>query len=132
MPISNITCITPELEDNYDSFGHSIAINNKYLAISDYLANRVIIYTRELFGQWSRSKVILPPKDSIPDRVGHGFGYGDQLQLDGDFLIISASVAENTRNVTNLEGFQRITNSGCYFDERYLINLDSYQVRINS
>jgi hypothetical protein len=125
MPISNITCITPEPDDNYDSFGCSIAINNKYLAVGDYLANRVVIYTRDLSGQWSRSKIILPPKDSIPDRVGHGFSYGAQLQLDEDFLIISASVAENTRNVTNLEGFQRITDSGCYFDERYLINIDS-------
>ncbi|MBE9171335.1 hypothetical protein IQ238_28860 [Pleurocapsales cyanobacterium LEGE 06147] len=125
MPISQITCITPEPEDNYDSFGCSIAINNKYLAIGDYLANRVVIYTRDNYGQWSRSKIVVPPKDALPERVGYGFGYGDRLQLDGDFLIISASVAEDIRNVTNLEGFQRITNSGCYFDERYLINLDS-------
>lgn len=123
MPISNIVCITPEPEDNYDSFGCSIAINNKYLAIGDYLANRVVIYTRDNSGQWSRSKIVVPPKDSIPDKVGCGFGF--QFQLDGDFLIISVSVSENIKNVTNPEEFQRITNSVCYFDERYLIDLDS-------
>lgn len=99
MPISNIVCITPEPEDNYDSFGFSIAINKKYLAIGDYLANRLVIYTRDNSGQWNRSKIVVPPKDSIPERVGYEFGY--DLQLDGDFLIIST------------------------LEERYLINLYS-------
>lgn len=105
MPISNITCITPEPNDNHDSFGSSIAINNKYLAIGDYLANQVVIYTRDNFGQWSRSKIVLPPKDSISDREGYGFG--DGLQLDEDFLIISTSGGENNKK------------------ERFLINLES-------
>ncbi|MGL5807117.1 MAG: hypothetical protein ACRC11_17040, partial [Xenococcaceae cyanobacterium] len=54
--------------------GSSIAIDNKYLAIGDYLVNRVVIYTSDNSSQWSRSKIVLPPKDFIPDRVGYGFG----------------------------------------------------------
>ncbi|NJQ97608.1 MAG: hypothetical protein HC784_08090 [Hydrococcus sp. CSU_1_8] len=118
MLVSHIACITPEPDDNYDSFGSSVAINNKYLAIGDYLANRVVIYTRDNSGQWSRSKVILPPKDSIPDRESYGFG--NELQLDGDFLIISASVTKDANKVNNPEGFQQKANFRYYFDERYL------------
>lgn len=121
MPISDVVWITPEPDDIYDSFGSSVAINNKYLAVSDFIANRVVIYTHNHSGQWSRSKILLPPTDSIPDQIGYGFG--KELQLEGDFLIISASVEKNIKNVTNLKGFQRITNSVCYFAERYLINL---------
>jgi hypothetical protein len=90
MPTSNIVCITPEPEDNYDSFGYPVAINNKYLAIGDYLANRVVIYSRENSGQWNRSKIVLPPKDSTSERIGYGFS--DKLQLDGDFLVVNSSV----------------------------------------
>lgn len=99
MPISRITCITSEPEKNDDMFGSSIAINNKYLAIGNYMTNRVVIYTRNHSDQWIKTSQVSPPKDSIPDQVGYGFS--DQLQLDGNFLIINSS------------------------DERYLINLDT-------
>ena len=100
MPISPITCITPEPEDNFDSFGSSIAINNKYLAIGDFSANRVAIYTRDNSGQWNRSKIVLPPEDFvIPERANHGFG--DKLHLDGNLLVVSN------------------------FNQRYLVNLDA-------
>ena len=123
MPISNIVCITPEPEDNVESFGSSVAINNKYIAVGDFIANHVVIYTQNNSDIWSRTKVILPPKDSVPDRVNYGFG--KELQLDGNFLIISASVRREAKRVTNPEGFQRKVNHTYYFDERYLINLSS-------
>jgi hypothetical protein len=108
MPISDVVWITPEPDDIYDSFGSSVAINNKYLAVSDFIANRVVIYTHNHSGQWSRSKILLPPTDSIPDQIGYGFG--KELQLEGDFLIISASVEKNIKNVVFLRLFF-LTNS---------------------
>lgn len=122
MPISNIVCITPEIDDNPDSFGCSIAINNKYLAIGDCLANRVVIYTHRGSNQWERSRVLLPPPNSIPEQFNHGFG--DSLELDGDFLIISASIQTHSELAKNLEGFLQRGSNIYYFDERYLINLD--------
>ena len=56
MPISNVTCITSKSEKNDDIFGSSIAINNKYLAIGNYMTNRVVIYTRDNSGQWYKTK----------------------------------------------------------------------------
>lgn len=123
MPISHITCITPEPEDNFDSFGSSIAINDKYIAVGDFIANHVVIYTQNNSGRWDRTKVIFPPKDSVPDRVNYGFG--KELQLDGNFLIVSASVMREAERVTNPEGFHRKVNHTYYFDERYLVNLSS-------
>jgi len=83
MPVYNMTRIIPESEDNTDTFGAAIAINQKYLAVGDYEANRVIIYTRDNSGQWIRTNQILPPKNSLPDQIGSGFG--EQVQLEGDF-----------------------------------------------
>lgn len=122
MSISNIVCIAPESDDCFDSFGASVVINNKYLAIGDFLSNRVVIYTRDNSGQWNRSRTILPPKDSVPDQFGIGFG--KNLQLDGNFLIVSVSVFQELKYVTNPEDFQEIIKSTCYFRERYLVNLD--------
>ena len=124
MTISNIVCITSETENNDDIFGSSIAINNKYLAIGNYMTNRVVIYTRDnSSGQWRKTGKVSPPKDSIPEQVGYGFS--EKLQLDGDFLIISSSIVQDLKKAVNPENFQKIANSSGYFHERYLVNLDT-------
>ena len=125
MPIYNITRIIPEPEDNRDTFGAAIAINQKYLAIGDYDANRVIIYTRDNSGQWNRSKQVLPPKNSLPDKVGSGFG--EQVQLEEDFLIVTALVMQQVEDVTNPEEFTRLGGGSYIFDERYLVNLEDLE-----
>ncbi|MEM7590681.1 MAG: hypothetical protein AAF383_04040 [Cyanobacteria bacterium P01_A01_bin.83] len=125
MPVYNITRIIPEPEDNRDTFGAAIAINQKYLAVGDYEANRVIIYTRDNSGQWNRSKQVLPPKNSLPERVGLGFG--EQVQLEEDFLIVTAHTTKKIKNVTNPEEFTRIGGGDYIFDERYLVNLEDLE-----
>ena len=125
MPVYNITRIIPEPEDNRDTFGAAIAINQKYLAVGDFLANRVIIYTRDNSGQWTRSKQVLPPNNSIPDQVG--FGFGEQVQLEGNFLLVTALVMQQVKNVTNPEEFTRISGGSYIFNERYLVNLEDLE-----
>ena len=82
----NKQCIDSLPEDS-GSFGFSVAVNDKYLAVSDFGENRVVIYTRNNSGQWIRTKQILPPKDSVPAKIGSGFAR--DLQLDGDVLVIN-------------------------------------------
>lgn len=118
----NQTCFTQEQGDSY-YFGISVAINNKYLAIGDLGANRVIIYIRKNSGEWLRTKEIMPPKDSTPYKIGYGFGR--DLQLDGDVLVISALTQQETKEVTNPELFQQRTVLTSTFMGRYMINLDS-------
>ena len=125
MPIYNITRIIPEPEDNRDTFGAAIAINQKYLAVGDYDANRVIIYTRDNSGQWIRSKQILPPKNSLPDEIDLGFG--KEVQLEGDFLFVSTHTAKKIKNITNPEEFHRLRRRDYIFDGRYLINLEDLE-----
>ena len=125
MPVYNITRIIPEPEDNRDTFGAAIAINQKYLAVGDYDANRVIIYTRNNSGQWIRSKQVLPPKNSLPDNVGSGFG--EQVQLEGNFLLVTALVMQQVKDVTNPEEFTELGGGSYIFNERYLVNLEDLE-----
>ncbi len=118
----NQTCLTSEPGDSV-SFGFSVAINDKYLAVGDPTANRVVIYTRDNQEKWLRTKEIVPPVDSIPDKIGRGFGR--DLQLDGDVLVINALTWQLTQDVTNPEEFQERSISVSNFYGRYLIRLDS-------
>lgn len=122
----NRICFFPEPDDS-GYFGSSVVVNDKYLAVGDTGANRVIIYTRDAFGQWLRTKEILPPVDSVPYKVGHGFGR--DLQLDGNVLVIGAITQQRTSEVTNPENFQPITTHYTpyvlTFEGRYLTRLDS-------
>ncbi|MGL6341843.1 MAG: hypothetical protein ACRC80_22210, partial [Waterburya sp.] len=58
-------------------------------AIGDPEANRVTIYSYDdLKGNWSRTREIYPPKNSVINKVGNGFGYS--LALNQNQLIIGA------------------------------------------
>ncbi|MEL7409430.1 MAG: hypothetical protein AAFN00_21210 [Cyanobacteria bacterium J06558_2] len=66
-----------------------MAINDSYIAVGDPKANRVAIYSySKTEKQWSRTREIYPPKNSIIDRVGYGFGHS--LIFHQNQLIISA------------------------------------------
>ena len=81
-------CIEPE-PDATGAFGQNIAVNDKYLAISDGLRNKVILYTPDDSGQWQKTREILPPADLV---LGPWYSapFGRGLELDGDILTISA------------------------------------------
>ena len=85
---SSVTCLETKPEDTY-AFGKALAINDNYIAVGDPQANRVAIYSHDqLNGKWSRPREIYPPKNSIIDRVGSGFG--SSLVFTQNQLIIGA------------------------------------------
>lgn len=119
---SNRICLPSE--PGYSAyFGFSVAINDQYLAVGDFNANRVSIYTCNNSDQWTKSRYILPPTNSVPHRVGYGFGRS--LKLDGDVLLIGAATRQSTKDVANLQEFQFIDESSATFVGQYLTKLSS-------
>jgi len=120
--ISSLTiAATPQTESrecinslsNNDGFGFAIAVNDKYLAITELHKNRVAVYSRDNSGQWVKSQEIEPPKDSIHGKIDNSFGRG--LQLDGDVLAINAiSYGTLPGQTSSKESYGR-----------YLVRLDS-------
>ena len=109
---SNQSCFTSKPEDSI-FFGLSVAINERYLAVGDPAANRVVIYTRNSLRQWVITKKVSPPKGSIPYQKNRGFGRN--LQLEGSTLIVESLTQElipNTAYTNNYYG-------------RYLVTLES-------
>lgn len=85
---TSVTCLESKPEDSFD-FGKALAINDSYIAVGDPKANRVAIYSYdEAKKKWSRTKEIYPPKNSIIDRVGYGFG--SSLVFNQNQLVIGA------------------------------------------
>lgn len=121
MSNSNKICFFPEPNDN--RFGSDFVINNQYLAVGDIGANKVIIYTLDDSGKWSRTREIRPPidLDLAFDRVGSIFGNG--LELDGDVLTISARIRNPELHRDSLSSSQQAIMRFTYSYRRYLINL---------
>lgn len=85
---TSVTCLESKPEDTYN-FGQALAINDKYIAVGDPQANRVTIYSYDNSkDKWSRTREIYPPKNSIIDKVGTGFG--NSLVFNKNQLIIGA------------------------------------------
>lgn len=107
---SSLTCLESKPEDTFD-FGKALAINDSYVAVGDPKANRVAIYSYDKAKKkWSRTREIYPPKNSIIDRVGYGFG--SSLVLNQNQLIIGAysnsvpnNFDQNTENKYISRGF---------------------------
>lgn len=114
----NRICFFPEPHDH--SFGSDFVINNKYLAVGDIGANKVIIYTLDDSGQWSRTREILPPVDFVLN-VESIFGNG--LELDGDVLTISARIRNPDVARDSLSSSQTANRPPKFSYRRYLINL---------
>lgn len=116
----NRVCLTPEPGDS-NFFGNSVAINENYLVVGDLGANKVVIYTLDNYGQWSRAREIVPPADLAFDREGFMFGGG--LELDGDVLTISARIKNVNSSKTNFSSSTVADILSQYSYKRYLINL---------
>lgn len=85
---TSLTCLESKPEDTYN-FGKALAINDSYIAVGDPEANRVAIYSYdEAENKWLRTREIYPPKNSIIERVGSGFG--SSLVFHQNQLIIGA------------------------------------------
>ncbi|MDB9515901.1 hypothetical protein PN466_02865 [Roseofilum reptotaenium CS-1145] len=63
-------------------------MSDRYLAIGDPGANRVVVYRLNTNKQWSRIQEIHPPQDSIIAQAGVSFGY--DLDFDDGVLVIGA------------------------------------------
>ena len=113
-------CLKFEASD-ISPFGSSLAINNQYLAVGDSLANRVIIYTRDEDNRWQKNQEILPPQDSVSQKISSRFGRF--LALDGEFLITSALINKQTTKANDLKDSQADEDSES-FNEIYRIRLD--------
>ena len=121
MSNSNQICFYTESGDT-NSFGSSVAINDKYMIVGDPNANRVIVYQRDSEDRWYRSRVIYPPENSVPYQVGSGFG--QNLWLDGNALIIDATTIQPTENISNPDNFTFISSLNLVFIGKYFIRLD--------
>ena len=106
--------------DATGAFGQNIAINDKYLAISDSLRNKVNLYTPDDSGQWQKAREILPPADLNLRRFNSAFGRS--LELDGDVLTISVSTMNPEWHKKGLSQSQRNEISPFLY-WRYLTNL---------
>lgn len=116
----NQICFLPEPGDT-NSFGSSVVVNDKYLAIGDPRANKVIIYTPNDSGKWNRTREILPPVDLNLDEDSSIFG--NNLELDGDVLTISARTKNPEAQIAHLPRKARLLARYSYW--RYLINLNT-------
>ncbi|MEO0926395.1 MAG: hypothetical protein AAFY63_11060 [Cyanobacteria bacterium J06643_13] len=112
-------CIEPGV-DASRTFGQNIAINDKYLVITDSLRNKVTVYTPGNSGEWERAKEILPPADLDLSNVSSAFGTG--LELDGDVLAISAITKNLEWREASLYKRDGIFQ---YIYWRYLTNLET-------
>ena len=85
---TSVTCLESKPEDTFN-FGQALAIGDNYIAVGDPKANRVAIYSYDkVENKWLRTREIYPPKNSIIDRVGSGFG--KHLFFSQNQLIIGA------------------------------------------
>ena len=120
MSNQNKICLKPESGDSA-FFATSVAINDKYLAVGDTGANKVIIYTRNDSGQWLRSGEILPPKNL--DLGGDSSMFGCHLELNKNLLAISART-ENLRTHIASNHLSRLGKIHARYDSwRYIVNL---------
>ena len=116
----NKTCFLPEPRDT-NSFGSSVAINNKYFVVGDPGASKAIVYILDDSKKWVRTREILPPADLDLSEHSSIFGYG--LELNGDILTINARTENPANKIASahLPRLARIRDR--YSGWRYLINL---------
>ena len=123
----NKTYLFPEPHERHrNGFGSDFVANEKYLAVGYTGLNKVIIYTPNNYGKWSRTREILPPVDLPLDREGFIFEssiFGNSLEIDGDVLTISARIRNPDVSSEGLSRYQAVNTPATYSYKRYLINL---------
>lgn len=125
---SNRICLLSEPDDT-NSFGSSVAINDKYLAVSDPGANRIVIYQKDSRNQWCRNREIYPPE--IHDGVSNSFGTSI-VTLDNNALMIDSVTGPPARYFNNPDNFSIRKNtiqesSSQIFFGKYFIDLNKEQ-----
>lgn len=91
--------LQPE-EGDSNCFGLSLAANEKYLAVGDTKANRVIVYRHSSQQKWVRFRAVLLPTNPII--VSSKSSYTTyKLALAGDTLVIGAVTSEIRLNEQN-------------------------------
>ncbi len=81
--------------DDSDRFGSFSAVSDRYLAVGDPGANRVVIYLRQADNSWLRSYEIHKPKRLIGKSRESDFGI--HLQLNNNVLIITSIIYRDFR-----------------------------------
>jgi len=120
-------CFYTESGDT-NSFGSSIAINDKYMTVGDFNANRVVIYQRDSRDQWYRSHVIYPPENSPAFRAGKGFGR--IVRLSGNILMVNSVVRRRSTssysvNPNNFRDFlEKDTKDRKTLFQKYIFDLE--------
>jgi len=84
-----VTCLEKKPDDSKKSFGKNMAVSADYLAVSDYKADKVVIYTRSSDDTWQRKHEIYPPENINTQKPGYFFAY--DLMINNDMLIIKSS-----------------------------------------
>lgn len=97
-------------------FGSSVVINDKYMAIGDPGANRVVVFSKNWLNRWLRWRTISPPENSIPSLALEEFGR--ELELDQNTLVITALSPQYPEN------FECTNNFTSSFYGRYLTRID--------
>ncbi|WP_309738320.1 hypothetical protein [Chamaesiphon sp. OTE_20_metabat_361] len=81
--------------------GSALVANERFLAIDDTLANRIVVYRRTPQRQWARVRTIaLPPNPPISDDPSSIFGYiatRHKLAISGDKLVIGKVISKQVR-----------------------------------
>jgi hypothetical protein len=88
-------CIEPQPGD-MPGFGNALVANERFLALDDTQANRIVVYRHTPQRQWTRLRIIaLPPNPPIAN-PSTNFGYGVTLKLaiSGDKLVIGKVISK--------------------------------------
>jgi hypothetical protein len=120
---SSVTCLESKTEDSLH-FGQALAITDNYIAVGDPEANLVAVYSYdESEDKWSRTREVYPPKNSIIDKVGSGFG--SSLVFNQNQLIIGAYSDLVPSNLVNTSGIENNQNKYSYHGAVYSLLLDA-------
>jgi hypothetical protein len=89
-------CITPQPGDT-PRFGDALVANDRFLAIGDTQANRIVVYRHTSQRRWARLRTIaLPPNPPIANASSNA-GYSSvtyKLAISGDKLVIGKVVSK--------------------------------------
>ena len=107
--------------DDSPMFGSSLAVSDQYLAVGDIKANRVVIYGRQADNSWLRLYEIYPPKPwfRLGRRKKSGFGYN--LAINHDVLLIQDKDYENFSPTLFQDKIVK--------EEIYLVSLDTTETK---
>jgi hypothetical protein len=95
MPASSVVCVDQQPGDTH-RFGDSLAASEKYLAIGDTQANRVVVYRNTASNEWERFRIVaLPPNPPVSDpSANFGYNITYSLAIDRETLVIGKVVSK--------------------------------------